>query len=296
MPPTADNSLRPQGTLHGRTTVRGYGFWSGDDIEVEFRPAAADTGIVFVRGDLAGEPRIPAMVDLRIDQPRRTNLVNGTATVEMVEHVMAALAGLHVDNCEVWVSGAEMPGGDGSSLAFAHAIQDAGVHWLPAMKPRLKVDRVIRVGDDETWVEARPANQGMTVEYHLDYGSECSLHPQSACQLVTPESFLETLAPARTFVLAHEADHLRSLGLGLRVTPRDLLVYGPDGPIDNHVRFPNECARHKALDMVGDLSLAGIDLVGHFIAHRSGHQLNAALAAQLQTLYREQTQQQRAAS
>ena len=296
MPTPFDSSLRQQSTLADRVSVAGYGFWSGQDIRLEFRPAAADTGIVFVREDLPGNPRVPARVDLRIDKPRRTNLVLDDTPVEMVEHVMAALAGLQVDNCEIWATGSEMPGCDGSSLPFAEAIQGVGIRWLSATRPRYKVTSVLRVGDEDAWLEARPAAQGMTVEYHLDYGPDSAISPQSACQLVTPDSFLDTLAPARTFVLEHEAEHLRSLGLGLRVTSQDLLVFGPHGPIDNRLRFADECARHKALDMVGDLALGGIELVGHFVAHRSGHHLNAMLGQQLRQLYDTQTLSRRVAS
>ena len=287
---------RKQSTLVDCAQVSGFGYWSGSDVRLEFRPAAVDTGITFVREDLPGQPRIPARVNLREEKPRRTNLSLDSHSVEMVEHVMAALAGLQIDNCEVWTTGSEMPGCDGSSLPFTKAIQAAGRQVLSASQPRLVVNEVVRVGDDDAWLEARPANQGMTVEYHLDYGDDSILPAQSACQLVTANTFLETLAPARTFVLQHEANHLRSLGLGLRVTNQDLLVFGPNGPIDNHLRFDNECARHKALDIVGDLALSGLELVGHFIAYRSGHRLNAALASRLREIYESSLQEQRMAS
>ena len=289
-------SQRPQSTLADRAQVSGFGYWSGNDIRLEFRPAAVNTGITFVREDLPGQPRIPARVNLRDDKPRRTNLSLESHSVEMVEHVMAALAGLQIDNCEIWATGSEMPGCDGSSLPFAEALQAAGRQFLSAPQPRFIVSEVVRVGDDDAWLEARPASQGMTVEYHLDYGKESALPAQSACQLVSPNTFLDTLAPARTFVLQHEANHLRSLGLGLRVTNQDLLVFGPTGPIENHLRFDDECARHKALDIVGDLALSGLDLVGHFIASRSGHRLNAELASRLRELYEANIREQRIAS
>lgn len=291
-----DTSFRQQSTLADRVSVEGFGFWSSQDVRIEFRPAAADTGIVFVREDLAGTPRIRAQVALRVDKDRRTNLASHSVTVEMVEHVMAALAGLQIDNCEIWTTASEMPGCDGSSLAFAEAIQSVGRRFYPVMQPQFKVTEVLRVGDDQAWIEARPTSQGMTVEYHLDYGKECSLTAQSACHLVTTGTFLDTLAPARTFILQHEADHLRSQGLGQRVTNQDLLVFGPDGPVENQCRFDNECARHKSLDMIGDMALCGVEFVGHFIGHQSGHQLNAQLAAHLQQLFTDKTAQRRIAS
>jgi len=291
-----DTSLRQQTTLADRVSVAGFGFWSGEDVSLEFRPALADTGIVFVREDLPGNPPVAAQVASRVNIPRRTNLSSNSVTVEMVEHVMAAFAGLQIDNCEVWASASEMPGCDGSSLPFSEAIKTAGRRLLPATRQMFKVTDPVRVGDDNTWIEARPAAQGMTVEYHLDYGETGPLRPQSTCHLVNPDTFHDSLAAARTFVLQHEANHLRSQGLGLRVTNQDLLVYGPTGPVDNHLRFGNECARHKALDIVGDLALCGFDLAGHFVAHRSGHQLNADLALQLCHLHDSQTTNQRIAS
>lgn len=296
MPSVFDRSPRQQSTIVDCATVSGFGYWSGEDVQLDFRPAAANTGITFVRADLPGTPRIPARVDLRDDKPLRTNLKLDSHGVEMVEHVMAALAGLQIDNCEVWTTASEMPGCDGSSLPFAKALQKAGRQLLSAPQPRLMISEVLRVGDNESWLEARPASQGMTVEYRLDYGPESVLTAQSACQLVNSSTFLDTLAPARTFVLKDEADHLRSLGLGLRVTNQDLLVFGPDGPMENHLRFSDECARHKALDMVGDLALCGVELVGHFIAHRSGHRLNAQLASRLRELYETTTSEHRIAS
>ena len=296
MPPVFDRPLRQQSTLVDCATVSGFGFWSGQDVRLEFRPATANTGITFVREDLPGTPRIPASVQLREDKPRRTNLTVGSHCVEMVEHVLAALAGLEIDNCEVWTTAREMPGCDGSSLPFAKALEAAGRQLLSAPQPRFEIHEVVRVGDDETWLEARPATQGMTVEYHLDYGENCSLQTQSACHLVTRSTFVAALAPARTFVLQHEAEQLRSVGLGLRVTNQDLLVFGPAGPIGNHLRFEDECARHKALDMVGDLALCGVELVGHFIAYRSGHQLNAELGSCLRELYETASRSQRVAS
>jgi UDP-3-O-acyl-N-acetylglucosamine deacetylase len=115
------------------------------------------------------------------------------------------------------------------------------------------------------------------VTYKLDYGPNNPIGRQTIDLALTPQSFAAELAPARTFVLAAEADWLKSRGLGTRVTNQDLLVFGEDGPIDNPLRYENECVRHKALDLVGDLALCGYDLVGQFIACKSGHRLNAEL-------------------
>ena len=248
----------------------------------EFRPAPADMGIVFVRGDLDEPLRIAAVVANRIETPRRTTLTAGGASVEMVEHVMAALAGLQIDNCEVWVNEAEMPGCDGSSLPVVTALEAAGVVEHAALRPRLVVRNITRLGDDESWVEARPTASGaMSVKFRLDYGSGNAIGRQTLQLLVTPDSFRRELAPCRTFVLQQEAEWLVSRGLGKRATHQNLLVFDKDGPVENELRFRDECVRHKTLDLVGDLALAGCDLVGHFIAHRSGHRLNAELVRAL---------------
>jgi UDP-3-O-acyl N-acetylglucosamine deacetylase len=213
--------------------------------------------------------------------PRRTNLVDGEATVEMVEHVMAALAGLQIDNCLVRTNRAEMPGCDGSSRAFVDSLMAAGRRVQSADRPLLKVTRPVRVGDDQCWVEAQPASRGeLVLRYTLDYGAG-PIGQQTIELAVTPQRFRDQLSGARTFVLQEEAEWMRQQGLGLRVTWRDLLVFGPQGPIDNRLRYPDECVRHKALDMVGDLALAGCDIQGRIVAYRSGHRLNAQLVRTL---------------
>lgn len=271
-------SPRKQRTIGGIASVAGFGYWSGRDVGVQFRPAEAGTGIVFVRRDLPGSPRIPARIAHRVDQPRRTSLQCGAARVDMIEHVMAALGGLEIDNCEVWADEPEMPGCDGSALPFVEALDKAGIVEQAALRAVRVVREPIRLGDRESWIEARPAvNGGPMFYYHLDYGLDTPIGRQTYETSVTPEIFRRELAPCRTFMLKAEADWLLAQGIGHRTRAQDLLVYNSHGPIDNHERFRDECARHKLVDMLGDLALAGCDLVGRFIAHRSGHKLNAEL-------------------
>ena len=257
--------------------MSGYGFWSGRDIDLNFQPAEANTGIVFVRSDLPGQPRIPAVIQNRINGPRRTTLVAEGCPVEMVEHVLAALAGLQIDNCEIHATRAEMPGDDGSSKAFTDALSQAGLVELEAERQTIRVTSSIRVGDENTWIQADPVEQDQfELAYQLDYACP-SIGTQTYQTQVTPEIFAKEIAPARTFVLLEEAQELQKKGLGQRVSFKDILVFGPDGPIDNQVRFENECARHKLLDMIGDFSLSGTDLIGKFTASKSGHRLNSQL-------------------
>jgi UDP-3-O-acyl N-acetylglucosamine deacetylase len=271
-------ATRKQQTIAAAVTTAGVGYWSGEDVRVEFRPAAVDTGIAFVRADLPGSPRIPATVYQRVEIPRRTTLRVGEASVEMVEHVMAALAGLQIDNCEVWVDRPEMPGCDGSCLPFVEVLRAAGVIPQDAVRRQYVIARTIRLGDTQSWIEARPCRSGKTIlRYDLDYGSGNPIGRQSLEISLSPRHFHMNLAPSRTFMLEAEAAAMKAQGLGQRATCRDLLVFSSRGLIDNHLRFPDECVRHKLADMVGDLALAGCDLVGKFVAFRSGHRLNAEL-------------------
>ena len=271
-----------QQTLACPAVVYGFGYWSGADVRLEFRPAPVDSGIVFVRPDLGGHARIAVRPEHRIDVPRRTNLRQNGAEAAMVEHVLATLAGLQIDNCEVGVDQAEMPGCDGSAAGFAEAILGSGIVAQNKPARKFEVVRPVRIEHGNCWIEASPNRQGrLCIEYRLDYPHDLAIGRQTASIHVTPESFFRELAPCRTFLRIREAEELRAQGLGLRVTPRDLLLFDDERPVQNKLRFPNECARHKALDVLGDLALMGRRIVGNFVAYRSGHRLNAELAARL---------------
>jgi UDP-3-O-acyl N-acetylglucosamine deacetylase len=196
----------------------------------------------------------------------------------MVEHLMAALAGLQIDNCELRVDRPEMPGCDGSCLPFVEALREAGSVEQNAVRRCVAIRRTIRIGSPESWIEARPSRSNKTIlQYDLDYGVGNPIGRQSLEISLSPRHFHMNLAPSRTFMLESEAAAMQAQGLGSRTTCKDLLVFGPRGPIDNQLRFPDECVRHKLADLVGDLALAGCDVAGRFIAFRSGHRLNAEL-------------------
>ncbi|HIQ20644.1 MAG TPA: UDP-3-O-[3-hydroxymyristoyl] N-acetylglucosamine deacetylase [Planctomycetes bacterium] len=271
-----------QRTIARPASVAGFGYWSGRDVRVEFRPALPGTGIVFVRGDLPGCPRVEASIANRLEQPRRTTLQSGEARVEMVEHVMASLSGLGVDNCEVWVDQPEMPGCDGSCLPFVHALEEAGLATQSVPRRRRVVRQRLRLAEDGAWFEVAPP-EGNQVEltYHLDYGPHSPINRQTVRVRLSPPTFRFHLAPARTFLLKEEADWMLAQGLGTRATPQDLLIFAEHGLLDNELRFPDECARHKLTDLVGDLALAGCQLVARITAYRTGHKLNARLVGRL---------------
>ena len=276
-----DTRSRSQQTVRRPVVVTGRGYWSGRLNRVEILPAPAEEGVVFVRDDLVPPVRIAATLASRVDATARTNLEAGGARVEMVEHLLSALAALEIDCCRVSLTAEEMPRLDGSSLAFVEALDAAGVEVLGCPVEPIVVRERMRVGDDDAWIEVLPPRfPGLSVDYVLDYGAgpigrqECSLE-------VTPGAYRSELAAARTSITTAEADRLRAAGLGLDVSLQELVVFGADGPIDNPLRWPDECVRHKVLDLVGDLALAGRPVHAHVRAYRSGHRLNAALAGRL---------------
>lgn len=272
---------RSQQTVRRSAVVVGKGYWSGRENRVEIRPAAAGSGVVFVRDDIAPPLRMAATVGNRIDAVARTNLAVDGVRIEMVEHLLSALAGLGVDCCIVSLTADELPRLDGSAQAFVDAIDAVGLVAVDGLVDPIIVSERMRVGDDEAWVEVLPPRfPGLSIDYVLDYGPG-PIGRQEFSIEVTPDSYRRELAAARTFITLEEAGRLRAAGLGLDVTMQDLVVFGPDGPIDNRLRWPDECVRHKVLDLVGDLALAGRPIHGHLRAYRSGHRLNAAIAARL---------------
>jgi UDP-3-O-acyl N-acetylglucosamine deacetylase len=273
---------RRQCTLARPVSVAGFGYFSGRDVHVEFWPAAENSGLTFVRHDIGPAARIPALAMLRVDAPRRTNLELNGIRVEMVEHVLAALAGLRVDNCEVWVDAPEMPGCDGSSRSFVEALDAAGIVEQRSAVRQIVVGDRVRVGNDACWIEAQPPRTaGLSLAYELDYGPQTAIGRQTYALDLTPDSFRRELASCRTSIPNEVAQAMLAEGRGQRVTPRDLLIFGAHGPIDNTLRFPDECVRHKLLDVVGDLALTGCEIIGHVVAYRTGHTLHAELAKRL---------------
>lgn len=264
--------------------VAGKGYWSGRDNRVEILPAAAGSGVVFARDDVTPALRMAATVGNRVDAVARTNLAVDGVRIEMVEHLLSALAALGVDCCTVSLTADELPRLDGSARAFVDAIDAVGLVAVDGPVDPIVVGERMRVGDDEAWVEVLPPRfPGLSIDYVLDYGPG-PIGRQEFSLEITPESYRRELAAARTFITLEEAEKLRAAGLGLDVTMQDLVVFGEDGPIDNRLRWPDECVRHKVLDLVGDLALAGRPIHGHVRAYRSGHRLNAALATRLVAL------------
>ncbi len=275
-------SDRAQRTISWPAAARGTGFVTGRTVQLRFVPVAVDTGIVFLRTDLGPQARIPAHVSQVTGTQRRTTLGQGQLQVTLVEHVLAALAGLRIDNCMVELDGPEPPGLDGSAQGFVDALTSAGIVTQTARKEIWGVGNAITVRQDDAVLTLHPATEPhLRVSYLLDCGPRSPIARQACTIDVTPGRFLEELARCRTFVTQEEARLLQKQGLGSRTGVSDLVVFGARGPIDNTLHFANEPARHKLLDLIGDLALLGVDLCGHVVAHRSGHALNVELAKEL---------------
>jgi len=276
------HSYRYQRTIARPAELTGVGFLKGATVRIRFLPAPPSAGVVFVRSDLRPPAEIPASMDQVAGTARRTTLGQLPAQVTLVEHVLAALAGLRIDNCLVDVNGPEPPGLDGSAQRFVEALNSAGVELQPARRAICYVESPVVVAENGATLALHPP-QGdeLKISYTLDYGLNSPIDRQRYTLAITAENFINNLAGCRTFLLESEATGLRSQGLGARTTAADLLVFGRRGPIDNGLRYANEPARHKILDLVGDLSLFGHDLRGHVVAYRSGHPLNIELVRRL---------------
>lgn len=278
-----------QQTLARPALITGRGLFHGIDVKIRLLPADPDTGVVFRRVDLQNRPEVAAHVDNVASATRRTVLSSKTgAVVETIEHLMAALAGLQVDNCLIEVDSREIPAVDGSSMPFCEAVLAAGLAQQANVRKCMEIEESQGVNDraGEQWIEVIPAYDGVsTADYRLDYGTQSSLVSQSFSVELTPEAFLRDIAAARTFVLEDEVAALRQLGFGRHLTGRDLIVFDAVGSvIDNKLRWHDEPVRHKILDCIGDLALSGRMFVGRVVARRSGHKLNHVMAKTLSTI------------
>ena len=283
-----------QQTISRPALIAGRGLFHGIDAKVRLLPADPNTGIVFRRVDLKDRPEVAAHVDNVVSSARRTVLASHTgAIVETVEHLMAAMAGLQVDNCLVEINAIEVPAVDGSSMPFCEAVLAAGLVQQSSERTCLAVEESHGVNDraGEQWIEVIPAYDGIsTADYRLDYGPQSPLASQSFSVELTPAAFLRDIAAARTFVLEDEVAALQQSGFGRHLTGRDLVVFDAEGTvIDNKLRWQDEPVRHKILDCIGDLALSGRAFVGRVVARRSGHKLNHVMAKTLSTIeaYRE---------
>lgn len=269
---------RRQHTLRTPVEISGVGLHSGDVTKVRVQPAPLHHGIEFVRVDLEDAPSVPAFIAHQSPKDRRTRLVRDRVEVETVEHFLAACKGLGVDNLRVEMSGPEFPGIDGSAVPFVELLESGGIIEQRGAAKTFRLEEPVFVREGNATLVALPTDgDALTLQYVASF-DEPGVQSGSYQFDMSPEVFKAEIANARTFCLASEVEHLKSLGLGKGATRENTVVLGDP---DTVLRMDGEPVRHKMLDLLGDLSLLGSDLIAHVIATRSGHSTNAALVRQL---------------
>jgi UDP-3-O-[3-hydroxymyristoyl] N-acetylglucosamine deacetylase len=266
-----------QRTLRRHISCVGIGLHSGNKVNLTLKPAPADFGIRFRRTDL-GNLEVPATVHNLAGIQLATGLAHNEVSVETVEHLLAALVSLGVDNVIVELNSPEVPIMDGSAAPFIYLIQEAGVKKLAAHRKYLKIIRPIMISRGDKRIALYPSEH-FKVTYSISYDHPLLRH-QSRTLRITEESFIEELAPARTFTFLKDVEMLRQNGLALGGSLDNAIVLGETGVL-NALRFEDEFVRHKILDVIGDLALVGYPIIGHLVAHRGGHALHTAFAAKI---------------
>lgn len=272
-----------QTTLNHPVSMSGIGVHSGLPVHVVLKPAPAETGIVFRRTDLAegcapGADRIAARYHAVTDTRLGTTITNEHGTsVSTVEHLLAALAGLGVDNAEIEISSPEVPIMDGSAAPFVFLIECAGLRTLPVLRRVIKILKPVAVEEEGKRAELTP-HDGFAIDLEIDFPSAAVRRQRFDIALDDPAAFKAHVARARTFGFLHEVEYLRRQGLARGGSLENAVVIDGDVILNKEgLRFSDEFVRHKVLDVVGDLALAGAPILGRFHGQRSGHGLNNAL-------------------
>jgi UDP-3-O-[3-hydroxymyristoyl] N-acetylglucosamine deacetylase/3-hydroxyacyl-[acyl-carrier-protein] dehydratase len=254
--------------------MSGVGLHTGKEAEITFCPAKADEGIKFVRLDLPDRPVVQASVDSVSleDVVLQTAIGKGNAQIRTVEHVLAALVGLEIDNVTLELTSGEPPVGDGSALPFVETIRKAGIVDLGVPRRFIEVKRPICMLEDSVEMVAIPAPR-LEVTFKIDYN-----HPavgiRAASFAIDPDTFTNRIAAARTFCFQKDVEEIRKKGLIRGGSLENAIVVGDDGIVNQELRFQDEIVRHKVLDVLGDIALLGRPLKAHIIAVRSGHSYN----------------------
>lgn len=272
-----------QCTIMSPMTLSGVGLHSGKTTRLTFKPALLGEGIQFLRIDCQPPVRIPVHPDsLSMDKgiSRCTILCKGDVRVSTVEHVLAALHGLGIDHVLIEIDGEEIPGMDGSSREFVDALQKAGLKDLGIPKEIYRIKMPIVVESGQASVMVLPAEE-FKVQYHLDYDFPRLKNQRFNFTLNSAEAFIKEVSEARTFCLDREAKAIRDAGLGLGANSQNTLIMTENGPLENQLRYDDECCRHKALDIIGDLYTLGFSIQGAVYGSKSGHALNRALVHQI---------------
>ena len=302
-----------QRTISKPATLSGIGLHTGTECTMTFKPAPINSGIKFIRVDLGGNPEIPALADNVVDVSRGTTIGIGEAKVHTVEHVLAAIAGLQIDNINVELDGIEPPIGDGSSISYVNALLEAGIEQQDAPKDYLIIDETVMYSDESRQVDivALPLDK-YRLTVMVDYQNP-ALGSQHTGLFDLDKEFVNEFASARTFcflsevealadqglikggdldnavvIVDHKLDQAQLDNLGTRIGLKEKFVLGDDGILNNKkLRFKNEPVRHKLLDMIGDLALIGAPIKAQILAARPGHKANVEFAKQVRKLYQQ---------
>jgi len=267
-----------QKTIKKEITFSGVGLHTGRNVTMKLVPAEADMGVRFIRTDLPGSPSIKADGANVVNTNYATTLGVGGVTVSTVEHILAALYGLGVDNVDVEVFGSEIPILDGSAGEFIRKIEATGLKSLMAPRKYLVVKRPIKVSEGDKYLMLLPSDEpGLRIDYSIDF-NHTLLSKQTFSRQCTKEVFIEEIGNARTFGFLSDIEMLRANGLAMGGSLSNAVVVGESDILnEDGLRYPDEFVRHKALDLIGDLALVGAPVRGLLIAHRSGHALNHRL-------------------
>ncbi len=272
--------MRLQQTLANPVSCTGIGLHSGEPVTLTLRPAPVNTGVVFVNRLSADGASLAASAEHLVATELCTAISGNGFQVKTIEHILAALAGLGIDNVYVDVNASEAPVMDGSSAHFVRLIQSAGIVAQNRRQPYLKITRPLEVIDGNRRVRIEPsATTKMTYSIHYN-------HPLIQTQTYTYEhsaqAFEREISDARTFGFLQEVEALWARGLGQGGNLDNTIVLSHDGILnESGLRFPNEFVRHKILDLIGDFSLLGVPFIGHIIAERSGHAIHTRLVQQI---------------
>lgn len=267
-----------QRTLRRQVSCAGIGLHSGNKVTLSLKPAPANSGIRFRRTDL-GNLEIQATVANLAGMHYATGLAQNEGSVETVEHLLAALVSLGIDNVVVELNYPEVPIMDGSASPFVYLIQEAGIKPLGVPKRAIRVREPIELTRGDKRIALYPCDH-FKITYSISFDHPLLRH-QTRTVSISEESFVEQIAPARTFGFLKEVELLRQHGLALGGSLDNAIVIGETGVLNNQLRFEDEFVRHKILDAIGDLALLGYPVMGHLVAHRGGHALHTAFAGKL---------------
>lgn len=265
-------------TISAPVGIEGIGLHSGIYTKVELHPAAAGSGVTFVRTDL-GNLRVPALQASTTSLDYATTVGRDDVSIGTVEHLLAAVVALGVTDLDIHIDGPEVPIIDGSALPFVHLIDAAGVRLLGETVEAMRVSQPIEVRDGDKMIRITPASK-LSIRYRIEF-THRAIGKQAIHFDLSGDSFLKKIAPARTFGFMKEVEHLRAAGLARGGSIENCIVLGEEGIVNGPLRFRDEFVRHKVLDLVGDLALLGRPLLGEITAYKAGHALHSRFVGEL---------------